>query len=558
MEQKEAILLKKKLEKITTGRPWRLWMAIRELNPTYMRKSIARREFDKSIDKIRLRAQKDIRVTDLPGTDAESDIPYLFESLHPLHKKIQRLNHEMPSKALKSEGEWIADELELALSAECYGIAKGLVNYLLSRFSDYNQTLRHRILPSIFETLIAVGEKERVLSLLVCHAEDCPNTDRIASIKTLLFSETRFSSSDLYLPSKKLNALGLNRRIESKSLTDNDLADLSISQREQFESNPQLYLLLHNATKDANQEISSFALNKFLDHYELSQIKSLKGKTNFLSRITFKSDYKIHDGPLVSIIMSAFQAGDTIEYAIESLLNQTYQNIEVLVCDDASPDEYFIDLRNKYSKIDKVRFFRSKNNQGTYNIRNDLIKHCNGELITFQDSDDYSLPGRIEHQVKAITSSKSVACITRWVRVKPNGHFVFFRDQAALRMCVVSLMVPKKIFEVETNYRSVKFGADTEFFEALRQIYGDKCIVRLKAPHIFGLWSARSLTRSNGSEALEDGYRAYPRQVYAQIAFLQRLLGKENIPDSTIIDNLKMIENLREHHGVAELKGEEK
>ena len=123
-------------------------------------------------------------------------------------------------------------------------------------------------------------------------------------------------------------------------------------------------------------------------------------------------------------------------------------------------------------------------------------------------------------------------------------------------MCVVSLMVPKKIFEIEGIYRSAKFGADTEFFEHLRQTYGDKHIVRLKAPHLLGLWSSRSMTRSNGSEALEDGYRAYPRQVYAESAFQQRFLGKDIISDEVIINKLTEIDNFRTNHGVIELKEE--
>ncbi|MGR6648211.1 glycosyltransferase family 2 protein, partial [Avibacterium paragallinarum] len=103
--------------------------------------------------------------------------------------------------------------------------------------------------------------------------------------------------------------------------------------------------------------------------------------------------------PLVSIVMSAYNSQDTIEYAINSLLNQSYPNIEIVVCDDCSKDNTFAILKDMELKNSKIRVYQSIKNQGTYNIRNEMIKLAKGEYITFHDSDDFALPTRIDEQV---------------------------------------------------------------------------------------------------------------------------------------------------------------
>lgn len=105
--------------------------------------------------------------------------------------------------------------------------------------------------------------------------------------------------------------------------------------------------------------------------------------------------------PLVSIIMPAFNAERFVGVAIDSILNQTYTNWELLVCDDASSDNTFKVIQKYAIRNEKIIVFQNAHNQKQIATRNFLIGKCKGDLITFQDADDWSLPSRIKLQVDA-------------------------------------------------------------------------------------------------------------------------------------------------------------
>ena len=105
--------------------------------------------------------------------------------------------------------------------------------------------------------------------------------------------------------------------------------------------------------------------------------------------------------PLVSVGILCFNAQDTILDAIESALDQTYINKEVIVLDDFSSDNSF----NKISKSiykDKIKLFRNKKNFGIGYSRNKIFELSQGDFICFMDDDDISDKRRIEMQVNSI------------------------------------------------------------------------------------------------------------------------------------------------------------
>jgi glycosyltransferase involved in cell wall biosynthesis len=110
--------------------------------------------------------------------------------------------------------------------------------------------------------------------------------------------------------------------------------------------------------------------------------------------------------PLVSIIMPAYNAEATVGQAIESILNQTYSNIELLVADDGSTDN----TKNIIDRFTDVRIkrFHNKKNLAYLQSINKLFSVSKGCLIAFQDADDYSCPDRIEKQVKAFEDDQEL------------------------------------------------------------------------------------------------------------------------------------------------------
>jgi hypothetical protein len=308
--------------------------------------------------------------------------------------------------------------------------------------------------------------------------------------------------------------------------------------------NPELDLLVHNALRQSGGAEPS-ALNRFLSRYRLgrAELTPRPASENWLSRLSFAPRTRVTRGPLVSVIMSARNARHTIAYAIDSILGQTYAALELLVSDDQSDDDTYAFVAQRYAHDARVRLFRSRQNQGTYNVRNQLLAQARGELITFQDADDLSLPTRIATQVRALSASGPVASISDWLRVHPDGSIAFFPNGRAARLSVVSLMATRHAFLTAGPYPSAKVGADLDIYRRILRAYGGERIVRHPMPLLLGLWSDQSVTRSQGQPSLESGYRSPARRRYSELLFRQDLLGSDILRGASLEDELVRMGN---------------
>lgn len=103
----------------------------------------------------------------------------------------------------------------------------------------------------------------------------------------------------------------------------------------------------------------------------------------------------INSKPLVSVILPTFNRALTLPRAIDSVLNQTYKNLELIIIDDGSTDNT-LELLKNYQKVDKrVKVIFNKQNLGAPLSRNKGIKASNGDYIAFQDSDDEWLQDKL-------------------------------------------------------------------------------------------------------------------------------------------------------------------
>lgn len=284
-----------------------------------------------------------------------------------------------------------------------------------------------------------------------------------------------------------------------------------------------------------------FHMNRFLKLKNcpaLAEIDTEKSKQSILHSLKFTTGLSAHSGPLISIIMSAFNAEATLKMAVCSLMEQTYNNIEILICDDASTDDTLRIARSLAEQDRRIRVFRSSRNQGPYNIRNAMIREARAEIITFQDADDISLPNRIFEQHQAYISTGAHMIFCKWLRLRGDGGIFFFADQAAHRMALISLMASKELFEQFGFYRSVRCGGDSEFYEKVRDALGEQAVYIVDKPLLFASWTGTSLTRTPGFESNEAGYRSPARRKFSHMASMQRILGNEIVPDAEIDDVL--------------------
>lgn len=123
---------------------------------------------------------------------------------------------------------------------------------------------------------------------------------------------------------------------------------------------------------------------------------------------------------LVSIVIPAYNAAETIIPCIESVLNQTYKHLEIIVIDDGSKDatkEIVKEYRKKYC-IDNLQFIY-QDNAGPSAARNRGIELAKGEYIAFLDSDDLWEPSKIEKQIRCF-QRKDVALVGCRCRIGNN------------------------------------------------------------------------------------------------------------------------------------------
>ena len=106
---------------------------------------------------------------------------------------------------------------------------------------------------------------------------------------------------------------------------------------------------------------------------------------------------------LVSIIIPAYNAEKYIRGSIKTILEQTYNNFEIIVIDDGSVDNTAQIIKDEYKDDARIKLISQKNG-GVAVARNHGIKMARGEYIAFLDPDDYYLPAKIEREVEFLQS----------------------------------------------------------------------------------------------------------------------------------------------------------
>ena len=120
---------------------------------------------------------------------------------------------------------------------------------------------------------------------------------------------------------------------------------------------------------------------------------------------------------LVSVVIAAYNAEKYICDSLDSILNQTYQNIEIWICDDASTDNTPEIIKDYASKDKRIHFLHNEKNMFAGMSRNRCIEKCDGYYVAIQDADDISESNRIEILVNAIEKKKA--------DFVSSGHYLF-------------------------------------------------------------------------------------------------------------------------------------
>lgn len=106
----------------------------------------------------------------------------------------------------------------------------------------------------------------------------------------------------------------------------------------------------------------------------------------------------------VSVIMGVYNCEATLQQAVKSIMDQTYSNWELILCDDGSRDHTFSLARKLGSEDKRIRIIRNGMNRGLNYTLNHCLQYADGDYIARMDGDDESLPDRFEKQVRFLES----------------------------------------------------------------------------------------------------------------------------------------------------------
>ena len=149
---------------------------------------------------------------------------------------------------------------------------------------------------------------------------------------------------------------------------------------------------------------------------------------------------------MVSVIIPVYNASQFLEKSVRSILNQSYENIEVLICDDGSTDSSLQVIQE--FRDDRIRIFENIENKGYLNSINFLVSMCKGEFIAFQDADDWSHHERLERQVNFLKKNPNISLVgTNFSLVNGIGKVVLEKrvEEGAIKL--------KKVLQYENPFQ---------------------------------------------------------------------------------------------------------
>ncbi len=210
------------------------------------------------------------------------------------------------------------------------------------------------------------------------------------------------------------------------------------------------------------------------------------------------------DSRFVSVLMTVHAMNPLFETAVRSILDQSHQNLELLVIDDASSEED----RQAYLRIlgsdARARMIRQPHNAGTYAARNVGLMEAKGEFVLFMDSDDWTHPQRIEKALNRLDEHpKAVVAVESYARLHRNGSLAM-AGSYFVRKCMLGLWRMNAIREELGGFDSVRISADSELLERAELVYGKGSVHHTPALVYFAYYHDESLT---GGDEFGFGWR---------------------------------------------------
>lgn len=237
----------------------------------------------------------------------------------------------------------------------------------------------------------------------------------------------------------------------------------------------------------------------------------------------------MHDR-LVSVIIPTYNRGKTIRRAIDSILAQSYNQLELIIVDDGSTDG--TDQLINEIQDERLRYIKLTSNLGACHARNVGIEEARGSYIAFQDSDDVWHPDKLEKQVEKINQTRADIIACRYDSYLENGK-TFIRtypENSESGFCTIKQAVGSGIITTSTIIARAEVLKLNLFDENLPRMQEYELVIRLLQSYSIFFMGEVLVDKYEQTDSITWSEKRYARLIQAEEIMLakHRAIIEEN------------------------------
>ena len=228
----------------------------------------------------------------------------------------------------------------------------------------------------------------------------------------------------------------------------------------------------------------------------------------------------IYEKGKISVIMGIYNCEDTLKESIESIINQTYDNWELIMCDDMSTDNTYNIAKNYENKYpNKIKLIRNIENCGLAHSLNHCLEYITGEYVARQDGDDLSVENRFETQIKFLNEHSEYDLVaSKMISFDENGvnglrGVVFDEPQKtdlrkSTAFCHATIMARHYVYKTLNGYKVNKYTMRCEDVDLWFRFFAK---------------GYRGYNLSEGLYMVRDDINAYKRRTLKSYLYLMKV-----------------------------------
>lgn len=198
------------------------------------------------------------------------------------------------------------------------------------------------------------------------------------------------------------------------------------------------------------------------------------GDSNFLRALQADVQKQAESYGQCSVVIAAYEAEATLQYAYDSICQQSYKDLQIIVVDDCSehPVTDYLILNPAVS----TQIIRNSHNLGPYGCRNVALEVATGKYFMVHDGDDWAHPEKIEQQIHSLQDDAVVCSFSRHIRVSQHGHLKLENHGHFVGHGPMTSMFRMRVFSELGPFDEVPTRGDMEFKSRIKHYYGEQAI----------------------------------------------------------------------------------